>query len=362
MNSGKLAVALGNTIMTRYPDPDQIPYMVWCYVQGYVLKGLEKLFDATGDPRYLNYIRRFADQHVSADGNLHGFTGCSLDDMMAGSVIVAIYRKTGEEKYRRAAEIIRRAFDDYPRNRDGGFWHARSLPGEMWIDGVFMGQMFLAAYGAYIGDADYCFNETAHQIITFANHCLKGETGLYLHAYHEPRTVSWADPHNGLSPEVWSEGLGWYGLILVETLNLMPRDHPDRMKVVQILVDLVEGLRKTQDSDTGLWYQVVDKGDRPDNWHDTSGSAMFVYTIQGAINLGLVPPEIYLPVVKKGYAGMLSKAIYTPDGLVDIVDACDGVCVQNSYADYINYPKTVNAKEAVGGVLWAATSVEFRKG
>jgi unsaturated rhamnogalacturonyl hydrolase len=46
------------------------------------------------------------------------------------------------------------------------------------------------------------------------------------------------------------------------------------------------------------------------------------------------------------------------DGLVDIHGACDGVCVQRSYADYINYPKTLNAKEAVGSVLWAATTVE----
>ena len=40
------------------------------------------------------------------------------------------------------------------------------------------------------------------------------------------------------------------------------------------------------------------------------------------------------------------------------LDACDGVCVQHSYADYVNYPKSVNAKEAVGSVLWATTAVE----
>lgn len=358
MNTSQLAVALANTIMTRYPDPDQIPYMSWCYVQGYVLKGFDKLLDSSGDTRYLEFIRSYVDQHIGLGGAVRGFTGCSLDDMMAGSIIVAMYRRTGESRYRRAAESIRRAFDDYPRNRDGGFWHARSLPGEMWIDGVFMGQMFLTAYGAYIGDTDYCFNEAAHQIITFANRCLKGESGLFLHAYHEPKTISWADPQTGLSPEVWSEGLGWYGLILVETLNLMSRDHPDRKKVVQILVNLVEGLRRTQDPQTGLWYQVVDKGDRPDNWHDTSGSAMFVYTIQEAINLGLVPPAKFTPVVKKGYAGISSKAVVNSEGLVDIIDACDGVCVQNTYDDYVFYPKSVNAKEAVGSMLWAATIVK----
>ena len=57
---------------------------------------------------------------------------------------------------------------------------------------------------------------------------------------------------------------------------------------MRILLDLIEGLRRTQDAETGLWYQVVDKGERADNWHDTSGSAMFVYCIQRAIDLGYV--------------------------------------------------------------------------
>ena len=191
-----------------------------------------------------------------------------------------------------------------------------------------------------------------------ASHCRKGDSGLFLHAYDESRSVAWADPATGLSPEVWSEGLGWYALILVETLRMLPLEHRDRAQVMTILLGLIEGLRKTQDSTTGLWYQVVDKGDQADNWHDTSGSAMFVYATQRAIELGYVDPERYAPVVESGYAGVIAKAKIGEDGLVDIYDACDGVCVQRSYADYINYPKRVNAKEAVGSFLWATAVVE----
>jgi len=194
--------------------------------------------------------------------------------------------------------------------------------------------------------------------LILASHCRKGDTGLFLHAYDEARNAAWADPVTGLSPEVWSEGLGWYALVLVETLKVLPLDHPNRAQVMKILQDLVEGLRKTQDANTGLWYQVVDKGNRPDNWHDTSGSAMFLYTIQRAIDLGYVGAEEYESVVKRGYQGIISKAVINADGLVDIYDACDGVCVQRSYADYINYPKGINAKEAVGSFLWAAVAIE----
>ena len=124
-------------------------------MQGYILCGFEKLWKVTGDPRYFAYLKKFVDQHVSDDGSLSDFTGESLDDIMAGSTLVIAYQQTGEEKYRLAADKVRAAFDDYPRNRDGGFWHGRRLPHEMWIDGVFMGLMFLTRYGAVIGDRDY---------------------------------------------------------------------------------------------------------------------------------------------------------------------------------------------------------------
>jgi rhamnogalacturonyl hydrolase YesR len=353
-----MSIAVADSILSRFPDPDNIPFRRWCYVQGYVLAGFEKLWAYTGERKYWDYIAKFVDQHVTAEGGLRDFKGDSLDDIMAGTMIVAVYEKTGEARYRQAAQKIKAAFADYPRNADGGFWHARALPYEMWIDGVFMGQMFLTRYGAVIGDRDECFTEATRQILTLAQHCRKGDTGLFLHAYDEAKRVAWADPLTGLSPEVWSEGLGWYALILVETLQVLPQDHSDRPAVMSILQGLVEGLSKTQDAKTGLWYQVVDKGDHADNWHDTSGSAMFVYAIQRAIDLGYVSAAQYGPVARRGYDGIVSKAVLREDGLVDIYDACDGVCVQRSYADYINYPKTVNAKEAVGGFLWATTIVE----
>ena len=353
-----IAIALADTVMARYPDPDAIPWRRWCYVQGYALQGFDRLYEYTGHRPYLDYLLRFADQHVDAEGTLSGFRGDSLDDIQPGVALVLAYERTGDERYRRAADRVRDAFRDYPRNSDGGFWHNRKLRHEMWIDGVFMGMIFLARYGAAIGDADYCFAEATRQILTLADRCRKGDSGLFLHAWDEARAAKWADPTTGLSPEVWSEGLGWYALVLPETLSLLPLDHPDRPAVLAILRDLVAGLRATQDPATGLWYQVVDRPDGPDNWHDTSGSAMFVYAIQRAIDLGYLSADEYGSVVARGYEGIASKVVVGADGLLDVLDACDGVCVQRSYDDYVYYPKNVNAKEAVVGVLWAAAIVE----
>jgi rhamnogalacturonyl hydrolase YesR len=358
---------MADTLMKRNPGTPQDRLAKWSYWKGYTLMGFEMLWRATGDERYLTFIKREIDPFVDKDGNLVDVRLNSLDNIMAGNVVVALYEQTHDQRYRVAAEQIRRAFDTYPRNPDGSFWHNPKLQGEMWVDGVFMGQIFLVRYGQSIGDRDYCFDEATQQIVLFARHAAKGDGGLYYHAWAArpelalvipDRKNTWADPKTGLSSEVWSEGLGWYALVLAETLAALPADHPRRAQVLDIYTRLAAGLKRTQDPKTGGWFQVVDKGDRGDNWIDSSGSAMFTYALRRGIDLGLLPAKEYGGVVKRGYDAIAANAKIDDDGLVDLYNACDGVCVQASYADYVHYKKTVNAKEAVAGFLWATTIVE----
>ncbi len=355
-----LAQRLADTIMSRFPHADQYPYKPWTYPQGFVLWGFERLWEDTKEQRYLDYILDYVSRNVDEDGNVTRFRGTSMDDMMTGSILVWAYHHTGDPKLLKACRQIRDAFRDYPRTKEGGFWHGNKKP-QMWVDGVFMGEMFLTKYGAYIAQGEekqYCFDEAAKQLTTIYNYCRKGDTGLLLHAYCEDREAKWADPETGLSPEVWSEGLGWYALILAETLLVYPKDHPQRDRLILQYRQLMESLLQCQDKENGLWYQVVDKGDRPDNWCDTSGSAMFLYSMLKGIQLGLLPEEEYLPAAMKAYQGMCSKAVKGQDGGVDILDACQGLCVQENYDIYVNYKKTVNAQEAVAAVLWASELAE----
>ena len=367
MAEGSWAVALAETIMRRNPGTGQDRLARWSYWKAYTLLGFEMLWRSTGDRRYLDFMRREFDRHVGPDGDLVSVDLVSLDNIMPGTMLVALYEHTGEERYRKAAATVRHAFDDYPRNPDGGFWHAKRLPGEMWVDGVFMGQMCLIRYGHSIADGEYCFDEAVRQITVFAHHGLKGDSGLYLHAWAAEPTLPrvqpgnvypWASPETGLSPEVWSEGLGWYALVLVETLAVLPANHPGRAEVADIFDRLAAGLKRTQDPATGGWYQVVDKGDRPANWTDTSGTAMFTYALQRGIETGLLADADYAPAVMAGYRNIVANATVDQEGMVDVHSACNGLCVQQSYEAYVNAPRVTNAQEAVAGFLWATAIVE----
>ena len=354
---GSWSIATAETIMERYPDYRQAYWKDWTYVQGYMFFGFEMLYRTTGDRRYLAYIKSYVDRFVDEQGNYLGDKLTNLDNFMTGTSIVALYEYTHEERYKKAAEVFRRALDDYPRS-DGQFWHGSKSP-NMWIDGIFMGQMFTLRYGRSIGDSEYCYDEAARQITVFARHCLKGNSGLYMHAWTaEPGKAPWADPKTGLSPEVWSEGLGWYGLIIVEALAVLPAHHPKRAEVEDIYRRLMEGLRRTQDSHTGGWFMIVDKGDQPGNWIDPSGTGMFVYSIQKGIELGLLDRGTYAPVARKGYESLLAFARINDQGLVDISGGGDGITIKKDFETYVHVPKVLNAKEAVGGFLWATALME----
>lgn len=366
------SVAAAETIMARWPDFTKAYDNAWTYVNGYELCGIEQLYRATGDQKYFNYIQRYLDQFVDADGNfcaVKNYQGQAsrpsfdnLDNMLLGSLLVMLYETTHDNRYQLAADKIRRALDDYPRNNDGGFWHNKRMNGQMWIDGIFMGQMFLIRYGKSIGDSQYCWDEVTKQICVYARRAEQGRSGLYLHGFfesgHGGNTPGWADLKTGLSPEVWSEGLGWYALVVVEAIADLPKDHPRRPEVVSIFQRLAAGLKRTQDPKSGRWFQIVDQGDRPDNWTDNSGSAMFTYALAKGIELELLPQDEYSVVVQNGYAGITASARINGAGLVDIDSACEALGVQSSYERYIRFKQSTNAREAVAGFLWATTIVE----
>lgn len=324
--------------------------------------GLDKLWQVTGDTKYYNYILNWANEMVRPDGSLVYFSGRSMDDMMAGAVIVWAYRYTGEEKFKKAADFIRKSYDSYPRTSDGIFWHGRGTVGQIWVDGVFMGQMFLTKYGYYIGDSKYCFDEAARQLIGMHQHLMKENSGLLYHGWDEDKDAHWANLSTGMSSEVWSEGLGWYALMLVETLEIFPKKHPQYQKIVDITRNLMQGLKDNQDVNSGLWYQIVDKGNRFDNWQETSGSGMFIYSMQRAIELGIIQEKEYANCIKRGYIGLLSKVrINKDDGLIDLCDANNGLGIQKDYDAYVTRPRKRNGQEVISSFLWATTIVENKK-
>jgi rhamnogalacturonyl hydrolase YesR len=187
-------------------------------------------------------------------------------------------------------------------------------------------------------------------------HCLK-PNGLLLHGWDESKHANWADNNTGLASEVWSEGLGWFAVLIADVFDYLPKDNPDYNYLLSILRNLCEGLKNVQDVKTGMWCQVVDKPGLPDNWNETSGTGMYIYLIKKSIEKGYISKKEFEPVVKKAYDGIVKNAKINSKGLVDI-DDCSSIGIMDDYKMYVSQPKEVNTFAGVTSFILGTLSIE----
>lgn len=353
-----------DAIIKRYPTSiNQLTDKGWEYSNSIVLIGIEKLYCETGDEEYIDYIKSYVDSYIDNNGNISfDPTANNLDHLHPGWLCITLYEELGDEKYKLAADNIRAEFDNQPRNDSGGFWHKQRYPNQMWADGIYMAEPFLIRYGAVFDDLEYAANEATNQAILLFNHAYDSTNHLLYHGWDETKEASWADSVTGRSPEVWSRALGWYMMALVDILDYLPEDHANYDRMIEILQALAVGIEETQDTATGLWYQVVNKGDSTGNWHETSGSSMFVYSLKKAIDNGYISDD-YKAVVEKGWEGVQSKITLDNYDRPVINDFVGGMGIKDDYETYVSQEpvSTPPSSHPHGycGVLLAASQMEF---
>jgi unsaturated rhamnogalacturonyl hydrolase len=143
---------------------------------------------------------------------------------------------------------------------------------------------------------------------------------------------------------------------LVDLLNDLPSDHSARPRMQELLTQLAAGLQHAQDAQSGMWYQVVDQGNRSDNWLETSGSAMFVYALKVGVDSGYLDAS-YLMVAQHGFEG-LRKQVSETNQTPSIHNAVQGMGVQNDYAGYVNQSKLTDSPHGLCAILLAAAEME----
>jgi len=338
--------AVISNAMHQHPDPATLGK--WGYQPALYLFGQYLVYKRTGDKSYLTYIQGWVDNNVSDDGSIKSNLN-ALDYMLGGNLLVVLAKETGEQKYRKAADSIRKRLDTYPRTEDGGFWHALSRQHQLWLDGMYMSMPFLVRYGVAFGDEKYAFDEAVKQLLIYARHLNDPATGLLFHAYDESGKQPWADPTTHHSSIFWCRAIGWYGMALIEVLELLPHNHAQRSDLIALVKQLAHAYEKYQDPATGLWYQVVDKGNLSGNWLETSSSCMYTYTLSRAVDRGYIPKH-FRRVASRGYAGVLTQLSRDEQGDAHIANICEGTNV-GDLAFYLARPKSTDDFHGIGAFL-----------
>jgi unsaturated rhamnogalacturonyl hydrolase len=353
-----MSVRLADAVIATWPDPRAISDKGWEYTTGIVLRGIAEVYRKNRDPRYLDYIRRFVDSHLREDGGVDwgaDAAGHNLDRMQPGVLLLLLYEETGATRYARAARCLRARVDRFPRNKAGGFWHKQKYPEEMWLDGLYMAEPFLVRYARDFSEPSL-YDEAVRQIRLAAEHT-RVPGGLFRHAWDEDRNATWADPATGVSPEVWGRAMGWFVMALVDILADLPPDHPGRSELVALLREAAGGIRATQDPKSGLWFQVLDKRDHPDNWLETSASGMFVYALSKGVALGVLDGS-FTGVTRAGEAGLLDRISDDSVGRPVVAGAVEGMSVQKDLAGYLSRRRLANSPHGLCAALLATSAVE----
>lgn len=336
----------------------------WNYIDGCMLTALMEMTRITGDPRYADFAEKVAGYYVQEDGNILTLEAekANLDDINEGRVLFELYQKTGKEKYRKAADVLRHMLEVQPRTYEGNFWHKAIYPNQVWLDGIYMAQPFYAMYEKNFGSGD--FSDTVQQIKTVCLRMRSQQNGLYYHGYDASKTAFWADRETGCSRNFWLRSLGWFAVALADLAEILP-EGTAREELLPVFTDLMRSMLAYTDEETGMYWQVPDQPGREGNYLETSGSAMMAYAMLKGSRLGILPEE-YAAAGEKTFNGIMDRYLTFTDTGIDLGGIClvAGLGPENnrrrdgSYEYYISEPVVENDAKGVAPFLLAYTEIK----
>src|SRR5213080_2905288 len=177
--------ATAMTLWANSLETDPAKTEKWSYEQGVLLKGIEDVWLNTADGKYFTFIQHSIDRFVNDDGTLKTYRldDYNIDNINEGKLLLTLYRVTEKEKYKKAADLLREQLRSHPRTHEGGFWHKKIYPFQMWLDGLYMGEPFYAEYAQIFGENDW--DDIADQFIWLEKHARDDKTGLLYHGWDE---------------------------------------------------------------------------------------------------------------------------------------------------------------------------------
>lgn len=362
INTINYAKWFADSEMRRFPEAWQLDHgkrLYFGYSQGLGCLAMLRMWKATGDQKYFDYVKQWADTIINEKGEIHEYKPLTynIDYINPGKVLFDVYRITGDKKYKLAMDRLIAQLKKHPRTSEGGFWHKLIYPHQIWLDGIYMGSPFMAQYGLEFNQPEW-IDEAIHQVTLCFRKTYDPKSGLLYHAWDESKSQRWANPETGLSPHFWGRSIGWYFMATVDVLDYIPENHPRRHEIIDIINKIAVALPNYVGRN-GLLYQIVDQSTREGNYAEASVNTQCMYAIAKAVNKG------YLTENHRDFAEKLLKGLQdnllveNPDGTITLVKCCAVAGLggnpyrDGSYEYYINERIRENDAKATGPFIMA---------
>lgn len=336
----------------------------WRYFNGVMMDA----FLMGGDTVYAD---DFYNDNISEEGTITEYHTGELDSVAAARGLFDLLDSANAGKYKKAIQYIYTQLETQVTydNCGGNYLHKQDTnrnPTSGWetwnigLDGLYMAEPFLmecanaidngkltltdkdaktvassdiyhAVYSRFVWVADTMYDET---------------TGLYHHG--------WNVSENEGNGHFWGRGIGWYAMALVDVIDMMP-DGDMKNTLAGKLTKLFDGMLKYQDTDTGMWYNVVNRNSNlSKNILETSVSSMMAYSLMKAYNKGFVTDKKYGQAGLAAFNGTVGQKL--SDNNVADTYLKSGVGITDEY--YITNRYTVNEAKGVGALIMASTQAQ----
>ena len=333
------------------------------YTTGLLMQAYADLQQKAPKAEYQAAILKMADSFVTAEGNIHSYDmqKFNIDSINSGNVVLRVFEQSGEQKYQKAADLLRKQLELHPKTSNGAFWHKKIYPHQLWLDGVYMGMPFLAYYSQLFENGQ-SLKQVVHEFEVTRQMLRDPSTGLYFHAWDESKTMDWAEPATGRSRYFWSRGIGWLGMALVDVLDRIPHTQTElRKPLLSMVTELADALLQYQDPTSGVWWQITDKAGARGNYLESSGSSMFVYFLAKAQNKNYLDSS-YRAATLKAYQGLLNEFVLAhPDGSISLTSMVQvaglGAGRDGSYHYYMSEPIYRNDSKGTAPFIMAGVQV-----
>ncbi len=246
-----------------------------------------------------------------------------VDRYIFGMVPLEIYLKTGDVSYLSLGTTTADTQQVTNQTRNA-------------IDDMYMmSGLQLEAYRA-TGDVKY-LDFMAATMVDYLS--AQQSNGLFFH------NVSQARVH-------WGRGNGWFAAGMAEMIRSLPKNNSYYQTIENGFKKMMLGLLPYQ-SANGLWYQVIDMPNDPNNWEESSSSAMFTYAMIAGVRRGVLDAKTFTPVIEAAWQGLQNKI--SPQG--DLRDICVGTWYHSTPQEYMALSRLTGDGHGQAPILWIAAEL-----
>ena len=293
----------------------------WTNATGYT--GLYALSTISRNKEYENVLIKKGEQLFWQTGSRKFFA----DDYCIGQMYCLLYSKYKDPKMILAFKVLADSIYLLPHTESLEWKNQIQLREWAWCDALFMGPTALSYLSTVTGERKYLdialklWWKTTDYLYDSSQQ-LFSRDGSYLNSKEK----------NGMKV-FWSRGNGWVLAGLVRVLENMPKDHPDKKRLIALYKSMALRIAALQQAD-GTWHaSLLD----PENFpvQEMSGTGFFTYSFLWGINHKILDKKTYWPIIQRSWIA-LTGAVHQNGmlGYVQPIGAAPNTVTANSTEIY----------------------------